>query len=241
MIQTRLWARLGNQCFMLAACIAHAKKMGTTFAAPRATIDPRIWPIYFRGLPIASHATRNYYKEPRHAYDPLPEHDDMTIEGYFQSEKYFADAKPEVAKSLGFVRKKTDYVAVHIRRGDYLLYPDQFPVLPLEYYFKSIDYIVNNSDHAIIFKIYSDDIPWCKGAFGDHTFVYSSIKDPLTDMRDMFNAAGFIISNSSYSLFPALLRDDAPMVVAPAENRWYGPANAKLETSDLMPERFIKI
>lgn len=250
MIVSKLFARLGNQCFMCAAAIAHAKRMNTTYAFPRHSLDPRIWPTYFT-LPIAKRATRHYYKEPRHAYDPLPLHDDMTIEGYFQSEKYFVDAKQEVAHALGFVRKESDYVAVHVRRGDYLLYPDQFPVLPLEYYALAIDACAGLYGFSK-FRIYSDDIEWCKQnikhglvhytRFDDiPSFEYSNIKDPLTDLRDMYNAAGFIIANSSYSLFAASLRDDNPMVIAPAESRWYGTANKHMETCDLMNENWIKI
>lgn len=256
MIRTQLWAQLGNQCFMLAAAIAHAKKMNTTFSAPRHTINPRLWPIYFHNLPVPQRATRGYYKEPRHAYDPLPEVDDLTIEGYFQSEKYFADAKAEIAKALGFDHNPTDYIAVHVRRGDYLLYPDQFPVLHDEYYKRSI-VIAMKLTGCMNVKIYSDDIDWCIDRIGSNhedfsftrdepsmnwaRFMYSTERDPVKDMRDMYNANAFIIANSTFSLFPALLRQDNPLVIAPAENRWYGPANAKLETYDLMPERFIKI
>jgi hypothetical protein len=70
---------------------------------------------------------------------------------------------------------------------------------------------------------------------------YCEISDPLTAMKDMYNASAFIIGNSTFSLFPALLRPDNPIVIAPAEERWYGPAAKHLETCDLMPERFIKI
>lgn len=241
MIRTQLWAQLGNQCFMLAAAIAHAKKMNTTFSAPRHTINPRLWPIYFHNLPVPQRATREYYKEPRHAYDPLPEVDDLTIEGYFQSEKYFADAKEQVANALGFKLNPEPVIAIHVRRGDYLLYPDQFPVLPVQYYDDAIKEFVKLGYQQ--FKVYSDDIRWCQQNIKSNyvNIGYSIVQDPLQDMRDMYNCSGFIIANSSYSLFPALLRNDNPTVMSPAEDRWYGPANAKLETYDLMPERFIKI
>lgn len=251
MIVSKLWARLGNQCFMAAAVISHAKRMNTTYAFPRFSLDPRIWPTYFT-LPISKRATRHYYKEPRHAFDPLPLNDDMTIEGYFQSEKYFAEAKQEVAHTLGFSKPhRYDHVAIHVRRGDYLKYPDQFPVLPLEYYALAIDACAGL--HGLSkFKIYSDDMEWCKQNIKHGlvhytrfdnipSFEYSTIKDPLTDLRDMHLAAGFIIANSSYSLFAASLRDDNPMVIAPAEDRWYGPANKHMETCDLMNENWIKI
>lgn len=241
MIQPKLFAQLGNQCFMISVAIAHALKMNTTYSIPKKTISPQIWRTYFSHLPETKSATLHYYKEKRHCYDPLPEVDSLTIEGYFQSERYFDGYKEQIAEALGFVHKQEPYVAVHIRRGDYLKYPDQFPVMPREYYFEAIKKLVNRSTFATIFKIYSDDIPWCKDVFGEKTFLYSENKDPLTDMKDMYNAIAFIIGNSTFSLFPALLRSDSPMVIAPAEDRWYGPAAKHLETCDLMPERFIKM
>jgi len=250
MIQPKLFAKLGNQCFMISAAIAHALKMNTTYSIPKKTISPNIWRTYFSHLPETKSATIHYYKEKRHCYDPLPDVDSLTIEGYFQSEKYWHGYKEQIAEALGFIYKPEPYVAVHIRRGDYLKYPDQFPVMPLEYYKEAIEYFALNGFSR--FKVYSDDINWCKQfikcGLVDHTmfddichFEYSEKKDPINDMKDMYNAAGFIIGNSTFSLFPALLRPDNPMVIAPAENRWFGSKAKHLETCDLMPERFIKI
>lgn len=244
MIQPKLFAQLGNQCFMISAAIAHALKMGTTYSIPKKTISPNIWRTYFTHLPETKSATLHYYKEKRHCYDPLPEVDSLTIEGYFQSEKYWHGYKEQIAEALGFVYKSEQYVSVHIRRGDYLKYPDQFPVMPLEYYIDSIHMMASFGNKQ--FKVFSDDILWCKLMFQrtdlDNYFItYSDVKDPLTDMKDMYNASGFIIGNSTFSLFPALLRPDNPIVIAPAEDRWFGNKAKQIETFDLMPERFIKM
>lgn len=244
MIQPKLFAQLGNQCFMISAAIAHALKMGTTYSIPKKTISPQIWRTYFSHLPETKSATLHYYKEPRHCYDPLPEVDSLTIEGYFQSEKYWHGYKEQIAEALGFVHKPEPYVAVHIRRGDYLKYPDQFPVMPVEYYLEGINKMVSIGHRK--FLVFSDDIPWCINKFMafalyDINIEYSMTKDPLTDMKDMYNASAFIIGNSTFSLFPALLRSDNPMAIAPAEDRWFGSKAKHLETFDLMPDRFIKI
>lgn len=255
MIQPKLFAQLGNQCFMIAASVAHALKMGTTYSIPKKTISPQIWRTYFSHLPETKSATLHYYKEKRHCYDPLPEVDSLTIEGYFQSECYWHGYKDQIAEALGFVHKPEPYVAVHIRRGDYLKYPDQFPVMPIEYYKMAMEFMGSVGDHGYHkFRIYSDDIKWCKDVFDPKSKLlnymafnaplhieYSENKDPLTDMKDMYNAAALIIGNSTFSLFPALLRPDNPMVIAPAEDRWFGPKAKHLETYDLMPKRFIKM
>lgn len=244
MIIPKLWARLGNQCYMLSCAIAHAKRMKTDWKSPAKTLDPRVWPIYFPNLPTArGYVPMHYYKELRHCYDPIPAHKDLLIDGYFQSEKYFEDAKPEVAKALGFNYTDGDYVAIHIRRGDYLEYPDHFPILAMDYYQQAIDYCVEKGWHQ--FKIYTDDQTWVRVNFKPewhkaHVSYNGWPNNPVMDILDMYNAAGFIIANSTFSLFPATLRPDNPLVIAPAEQRWYGLKN-NLDTSTLMPERFIKI
>jgi hypothetical protein len=244
MITCKLWAQTGNQAFMCSAAIAHALKMGTTYSIPKKTISPQIWRTYFSHLPETKIETLHYYKEKRHCYDPLPEVDSLTIEGYFQSEKYWHGYKEQIAEALGFVRKPEPYVAVHIRRGDYLKYPDQFPVMPLHYYIHAIHMMASFGNKQ--FKVFSDDILWCKLMFMrtdlDNYFItYSDVKDPLTDMKDMYNAAALIIGNSTFSLFPALLRADNPMVIAPDECHWPWCGPNGTEAFDLMPERFIKI
>lgn len=251
MIQPKLFAQLGNQCFMISCAISHALKMGTTYSIPKKTISPGIWRTYFSHLPETKSATLHYYKEKRHCYDPLPEVDSLTIEGYYQSEKYWHGYKERIAEALGFIHKPEPFVAVHVRRGDYLKYTDQFPVMPLEYYKEAILYAISMTGIGY-FRIYSDDIPWCKQnitpklidrmQYDDIArYEYSGNKDPLADMKDMYNASAFILANSTFSLFPALLRPDNPMVIAPADDRWFGPAAKHLETFDLMPERFIKM
>jgi len=249
MIIPKLYGRLGNQCFQIAAAIAHANKMETTWAIPRRTEDLRYWPNYFLNeVPLNNRRhffDVNNYNELRHCYDPLPTTKDLTLNGYFQSEKYWPalEQKTIIGNALGFHCNKQDYIAVHVRRGDYVnLYSEKWPPLDMDYYNQAIEYFIEHGYDN--FRVYSDDINYCKQEFCNNigwNVTYSSIKDPLSDMRDMYNAGGFIISNSTFSLFPALLRLDNPVVVAPAEHRWFGPDNAHLETIDLMPERFIKI
>lgn len=250
MIIPKLYGRLGNQCFQISCAIAHAKKMETSWAIPRVTNDMRIWPNYFAHVVprsnITMYSTEHTYNEHRHCYDPLPERSSLTINGYFQSEKYWPEynTKFAIGDALNFHCSFKDYIAIHVRRGDYVTdYSDKWPPLPIAYYECAIAVFREHGYNK--FKVYSDDLAWCHQRFeailSNKEYFYSNIKDPLTDMRDMYNAAGFIISNSTFSLFPALLRLDNPVVIAPAEHRWFGPGNAHMETCDLMPERFIKI
>lgn len=265
MIIPKLYGRAGNQCFQISAAIAHAKRMKTTWAIPRRTEDARYWPNYFLNeVPLnnrSHHFTLIQHNELRHCFDALPDKNDLTLNGYFQSEKYWPthEEKCAIGDALGFHCKQQDYIAIHVRRGDYVTqFSDKHPPLDFDYYRQAIDFFNDDDQYSnvgrkLIFCVYTDDIEWCKENFihknvvipmrSDNfpTIEFSPIKDPIAAMRDMYNAAGFIIANSTFSLFPALLRLDNPVVIAPAENRWYGPGNGHLETFDLMPERFIKI
>jgi hypothetical protein len=242
MILPKLYGRLGNQCFQIAAAIAHAKKMKTDWRVPYRSSNPNVWPTYFKSLPVArGAATMHAYQEKRHSYDPLPEHKDLTLDGYFQSEKYFDNAKEEIRTALGFdINNGGGYIAIHIRRGDYVTqFSDKHPPLSINYYDNAMLRFMDMGHHD--FMIYSDDIEWCKKEFLFKDDKFCTISDPLAAMRHMYNADGFIIANSTFSLFPALLRENRIPVIAPSENRWYGPGNAHLETCDLLPERFIRL
>lgn len=240
MITCRTCGRLGNFMFQFSATYCHALKYGFDYCMPLRSMNEKAWPTPKIGrIKYGSPQPGKTFKQPSHAYHPIPNEDNLTLEGYWQSEKYWHGYKDRIAEALGFVHKPEPYIAVHIRRGDYLKYPDQFPVLDREYYFKAIKHFADAGCYT--FKVYSDDITWCKKSFDATELLYSENKDPLADMKDMYNASGFIIANSTFSLFPALLRPDNPMVIAPAEDRWFGSKAKHIETCDLMPERFIKI
>jgi len=244
MISAMTCGRLGNFLFQFSAVYGHAQKYGFEWCMPAKSMQERIWPTpKFRNIKYCGPRPGKLIQEKSPAYQELPAEDNLILEGYWQSEKYFSHYKEEISNILEFEREEADYVAVHVRRGDYLQFPEQFPVLPIDYYDQAIFYMKDKGYNY--FKIYSDDIKWCMNAFGSHftgvQFTYSTGKGALQDMRDMFNANAFIIANSTFSLYPALLRADNPLVVAPAEYRWFGIQAQNLNSSDRMAERFIKI
>lgn len=245
MVTCKLWAGAANQLFMISATICHALRMNASYAIPRRTINSSIWRTYIHHLPELNpgRSTKNYFKQPGHSFTPIPDEPDITLDGYFQSEKYWYDRKEKLADILGFKNTPADYVAVHVRRGDYLQYPDRFPVLPTDYYQTAIDYMTVKGYES--FRIFSDDIPWCKKFFGDGLigpdFEYSIGQNPVQDIKDMYNAKAYILANSTFSLFPALLRIDNPLVISPSEHRWFGPNGQDMHSPDRLPERFIKI
>lgn len=246
MITAITCGRLGNFLFQFAATFCHAKKNGFEYCMPKRSANERLWPTpKIRNIAYCSPQPGVHFTQPSHAYHPIPDNDNLILEGFWQSEKYWHGLKTEIAAVLEFEHNLADYVAVHVRRGDYLKFSDRFPILPMEYYKKAIWHFEELGYKK--FKFYSDDIKYCKSVFlyeyssHDLEFDFSTGKSAIDDMRDMYNASAFIIANSSFSLFPALLRSDNPIVVAPAEHRWFGPAGQEMNSKDRMPERFIKI
>lgn len=243
MVTCKLWAQTANQLFMISATVCHALKMNTSFSIPTKTINPRLWRTYVNHLPkpIPGRSTKHYFRQPDHSFMPIPSEDDITLEGYFQSEAYWNGYKKELAELLQFDHKPEAFIAIHHRRGDYLQYPDRFPVLGMDYYDKAIE-LFSRAGYSR-FKVFSDDIPWCKEQYTKMGFTleYSGIRDPLLDMKHMYNASGFILANSTFGLFPALLRNDNPSVVAPDDHRWFGPNGQEMTSKDRLPGRFIKM
>lgn len=230
--------RLGNWCFQFSATYTLARQLGVGCRMPLRSQNEMLWPtpkfpkvIYGGPLP------GKLYNEPHHHYAELPKEDGLILNGYWQSYKYFADYEVEIANVLDFPADKLDAVAVHVRRGDYLQFPDQFPVLPVEYYNQAIE-VMREKGYSD-FAFYTDDLTWCQQTFkGDNFYFFKGA--PLHDMKSIYKSNAVIISNSSFSLFPALLSKNNN-VIAPAEHRWYGEKNKHLLSIDMMRENWIKI
>src|SRR4029078_525090 len=121
----------------------------------------KIWKTYIHHLYEVPprYSTKSYFRQPGHSFTPIPDEPDITLEGYFQSGHYLYGYKEQLAQSLGFKYEPADYVVVHVRRGDYLLYPDRFPALPKEYYHAGLMNLMNKGYRN--YRFYSDDIAWC--------------------------------------------------------------------------------
>jgi hypothetical protein len=245
MVSCRTCGRLGNFLFQFSAVYGHARKHGFDWCMPAKSMQERLWPTpKFKNIKYCGPRPGKLVQEKTPAYQKLPSEDNLLLEGYWQSERYFEHCKDEIAEILEFERQETDYVAVHVRRGDYLQFPEQFPVLPIDYYFDAISYMRGLGFRK--FQIFSDDMRWCINNFVSHSFIYSEMEfntsnSAIYDMRQIYNGAGIIAANSTFSLYPALLRSDNPIVIAPAEDRWFGPAAKHNDSPDRVPGRFIKI
>lgn len=188
----------------------------------------------------------NYY-EPHFHYHSIEYRPNLKLNGYFQSEKYFLHNKKsiidlfkmdEVTKSYIDLKYKLqeETVSLHVRRGDYLKYPNHHPTCDIDYYRKAVEYIGNDK----IYLIFSDDISWCKQNFD---FIEKKMFiEGNTDFQDLYLMSlckDNIIANSSFSWWGAWMNENPnKRVIAP--KKWFGPA-INHDTKDLIPNTWIKL
>lgn len=244
-VTAKLWAGMGNQMFMIAAALGYAKKHGTNYFLPPTTIAPHIWKTHFPQFPT-QRCPPHYvnYKEPRHSYSEIPKMDFIEIEGYFQSAKYFNHCKDFVIDSFQIPYKIMEgYVSIHVRRGDYLLYPDKHPVITIEYITEAVKFFLDKGYKNFI--VCSDDIKWCRVQMKQleqmgAELQFSSGRDHYQDLALLSCAEHQICSNSSYSWWGYYLNRN-PDKIGIMPERWFGPGNYHLATFDLYPEGVIKM
>ena len=181
------------------------------------------------------------------------------LEGYFQSEKYFADFRKEILNLFNFKSKQstktmeaeklictTDAIAIHIRRGDYASNKHVNSVhgtLPLSYYLNALNHFDVKNAHLFFF---SDDIQWVKDNFNfiapkQATFVnWNTGDDSWQDMYLMSKCHHFIIANSSFSWWGAWLSTHSTKkVICP--KTWFIDPIRNQQTKDLIPKNWIRL
>ena len=174
--------------------------------------------------------------------------ENLLLEGYFQSEKYFSNNKDyiinlfeptESIKQIILERLPNvqNSISIHIRRGDYLLNPSYHPQQSLEYYTSAINLLGINRNYLI----FSDDLNGVKGMFDflpNKQFVSFS-KDYL-ELYSMSMCEHNIICNSTFGWWGAYLNKNKNKKIIGPSN-WFGPSATHLNSSDILPNNWIKI
>jgi len=177
--------------------------------------------------------------------------DNVSLLGYFQSEKYFRHIADEIRKDFVFkdeilssckamIATVQNPVALHVRRTDYLINSKNHFNLPLTYYEAALQHF-DPGRNVIVF---SDDPAWCRQQrlFDNARFIVSDTADNRFDLCLMSLCDDFIIANSSYSWWGAWLAcNPSKKVIAPL--RWFGldGDTRNFDTRDLLPEGWIRI
>lgn len=175
------------------------------------------------------------------------------IEGYWESYKYFDIVRDVLKKeftlkspSIRFVEiakniSKTNSIAVHVRRGDYLV-PHGKYLNTLEYYNKAVEAVITEKKLiAPEITIFSDDKEYCKkemvtlAGFPTKVFDDKAIPDS-EEFALMSLFAHNVISNSTFSWWSAYLNRN-PKTVTITPEHWFTDAekNKKYTAAMIVP------
>jgi Glycosyl transferase family 11 len=203
------------------------------------------------GAPVYSE--RHFHFDPR-VRDLTPP---VFLDGYWQSEKYFADcaellrreftphepldaANADIATRIAAV----EAVSLHVRRGDYVSELDvsrYHGICRPDYYRSAVDYIAQRVQDIHLF-VFSDDRDWVRDNLRfdlPTTLVAANSPDRgFRDMQLMARCRHHIVANSSFSWWGAWL-NPSPTKVVVAPSRWFGADN--IDTRDLLPESWVKL
>lgn len=183
--------------------------------------------------------------------------DNIYLDGYWQSEKYFLDIEDIIRKEFSVVNPLTsttqdlaeqirncEAVSLHVRRGDYVSDPKTnsvHGVCGIEYYCNAINMIRENIEKPCFF-IFSDDPDWaCCNIKPDAPTTYVRHADDSKDYEDihlMSICKHNIIANSSFSWWGAWLNENPEKIVI-APKKWFNSTD--MDTRDLLPDKWYKL
>ncbi|MFZ9740374.1 MAG: alpha-1,2-fucosyltransferase [Candidatus Nanopelagicaceae bacterium] len=257
------YGRLGNQMFQYASLKGIARKHGYDFCIPpkenfgnkdlkvrdsNCDIYDVFNSINENNIAITNNkklkeSTLNFDED---LFKNCP--DNVDLDGYFQSEKYFKHIENEIRKDFTFDEdilfnankflsefySSQDVISLHVRRTDYTEFPDHHPICSLDYYQKAISYFPEECP-VIIF---TDDEEWIEtqSFFDDDRFIISQKNTADFDLCLMACCDYHIIANSSFSWWGAWL-SKSKGVVAP--QKWFGSGYSNWKIEDRVLENWI--
>jgi hypothetical protein len=285
MVISRIYGGLGNQLFQYAAGRALALHHGTKLLLDVGKFDEyklrhfdlaalhteltiakpdELIPYFNRNVfqkirdNIAPMSQRKVFKQKKFRFDPrffsLPA--EIYIQGYWQSEKFFAPVADTIrreftvrAEHIEKVRALADRirgeeaVSMHIRRGDYTNKEimERHGILPESYYQQAIA-LLRERYHGLRFYFFSDDMQWVKDKFAIDNAEFVSGAYTSTHFEDFYLMSCCrhnIIANSSFSWWAAWLNANPAKTVI-ASRQWFGEKGPK-DTQDLIPASWLRV
>ena len=280
MITHLLSGGLGNQLFQIYTTISLSIKLGHTFSFQNKkclgnfseTIRDTYWETLFVSL-LSSLDKLNgnmviNYGENNHSYEKINVGDTdfnnlIVLNGYFQSYKYFEEHQDIISSLIGindykrhiidnceFVSNKNS-VSIHFRIGDYKNVPNHHPMLGIEYYRKSLEFVSKtiNDKALIVYYFYEEEdvsqvsnmIQLLQTEFKNSRFIQISTSIPdWKQMLIMSLCEHNIIANSTFSLWAGYFNTNQHKIVC-YPSLWFGKNLQHNDTNDMFPNSWTKI
>jgi hypothetical protein len=246
--------RLGNQMFQYTSLRGLAAKHDYEYCLPpRSVVATRdincvnsdITMFECFNIPDAPKYVTNFpkvmeagFELDQNLWDNCP--DNISLYGYFQTEKYFKHIEKEIRSAFTFVDEicipteesfkqnfgDTEVIAVHIRRGDYLEYYHHIKQTT-DYYKEGLSRMPDD----IPVLVFSDGIDWCKEQeiFRGDRFIFAEGNNTAVDLCLQSLCDYHVIGNSSFSWWGSWLAKSKKTV---APSYWFHESLGK-DTKDL--------
>ena len=269
--------RLGNQMFQYAALRGIAAKRGYDWCIPPDTYDHKDNYGLFETFEMTNVKESNigfvsgdFIQENNHCFipeffDECP--DNVSLDGYYQTEKYFTHIEKEIHDDFTFKKKylipcqeyinslSSPPIFLHIRQSDNIGREQYHPILSIEFFENALKQFAEDT----LCFVFTDDMEWCKSQefFKQERFLFNEKNErysyqnidgtgklqntllPQIDLCLMSLCSGGIIANSSFSWWGAWLQNNRGKIIAPNSKVWFGSAMTHLDTSDIVPKRWI--
>ena len=198
-------------------------------------------------------------------FDECP--DNVSLDGYYQTEKYFTHIEKEIHDDFTFKKNylipcqeyinslRSPPIFLHIRQSDNICREQYHPILSIEFFENALKQFAEDT----LCFVFTDDMEWCKSQefFKQERFLFNEKNErysyqnidgtgklqntllPQIDLCLMSLCSGGIIANSSFSWWGAWLQNNRGKIIAPNSKVWFGSAMTHLDTSDIVPKRWI--
>jgi hypothetical protein len=264
MIGVVVKAGLCNQLFMLFACISYAIDNSIDYFIHPTLIAKNYFGNFFK--PIESKVIYNKdilenkykYDESTFHHNNIPIKNEIVIEGFFQTDKYFKHNYESLLKLFKIRERQEELqvkynlkkiIAIHFRIGDYYNLQYYHPILDVNYYINAIEYLKTQIDinkylivpfynkiDEIVVNNYIDII----NKNNNYNFIKSESLEDYDELILMSLCDHFIIANSTFSWFGAYFSNNPNKIVC-YPSKWFGEGHKNNNTVDLFPDGWVKI
>jgi hypothetical protein len=199
----------------------------------------------------------SFFVEPKFSYNDFIFHlqGDYYLQGFWQSEQYFKNIESQIRHDFQFKAfansknvevsekmKRSNSVAVHIRKGADYKKQSTAGTCDINYYKAAVDHMKKNIPDAK-FYVFSDNHAWVKENLNDFDFEAidwnpTSGKENYLDMQLMSCCKNNIIANSSYSWWGAWLNNNSSKIVI-GPNKWFSQEGPDFDSTTILPNGWI--
>ena len=207
-------------------------------------------------------------EHPTYKYIEIPDYPGKSVflKGYFQSPLYFESYKDKIYQIIGLAKYQSELkqqfvhyfeenietISMHFRLGDYKNLPQYHPIIPFNYYEKSLTlmckklskpcrvlYFCEQEDNDYVV----DSIQKLKQIHSLEKIDFVKVDDSIDDWKQIIIMSlcdHNIIANSTFSWWGAYFGNPKNRCVC-YPNIWFGPALKDLKTSQMFPSVWQKI